>query len=507
MKKYFLLLSILSLAAVSCNKEAPASGEGDTPAGPALVRIDPIITKVTPNAFEQGDAIGVAIRRTKGVWAENAKLTYNGTLFSGEQKWYEQTDEASLAAYYPYSETFPTTFSVALDQSKGTASSDLLTAVKSGVLPTAAPVSMAFSRQMSTLVVNVTNNTDWEVTDMTLCGTVPTACLSETLKASVDEESVEADIVMYKVSDTQYQALVVPQTATLTLRYKLEGEAKSKDFESVELMAGKMKTLSLVIEEEGVFEEHLDENYFIYHGARYNVVTMKDGRIWMADNMRYVPKRFTPSADLNNVTAGVYYPVVVKTDQSGLEFSTDDAVILKQGYLYQAEAALGLRIGDLTTVEAAKQMKGAQGLCPEGWHVPTGEEIVALVGKSVDFEDKNDAPYYHNGNGRITLLNEDGFNMDAYGAVIVQDNTKTSGSFMGWSSTYPDKIYSGMFCGSSYATVSYNIKDDESSGIKNLLFYGFMPMTNKATEAEYTCNGTKVSYRIACPLRCIRDAE
>ena len=64
-----------------------------------------------------------------------------------------------------------------------------------------------------------------------------------------------------------------------------------------------------------------------------------------------------------------------------------------------------------------------------------------------------------------------------------------------------------MFCGSTYAGVSYNEKDDPESGVKILQFYGFMPMTNKATEAEYTCNGTKVSYRIAAPLRCVRDSE
>ena len=64
-----------------------------------------------------------------------------------------------------------------------------------------------------------------------------------------------------------------------------------------------------------------------------------------------------------------------------------------------------------------------------------------------------------------------------------------------------------MYCGSSYAGVTYNTSGDEASGIKNLQFFGFMPMTNKDTEAEYTCNGTKVSYRIAAPLRCIRDAE
>ncbi len=32
-----------------------------------------------------------------------------------------------------------------------------------------------------------------------------------------------------------------------------------------------------------------------------------------------------------------------------------------------------------------------------------------------------------------------------------------------------------------------------------------MPMTNKASSSQYTCNGTKVSYRIAAPLRCVRN--
>ena len=122
-------------------------------------------------------------------------------------------------------------------------------------------------------------------------------------------------------------------------------------------------------------------------------------------------------------------------------------------------------------------------------------------------ETNADAPYYNGSNGSIALLNEDGFNMEAYGAISIQDNTKTSGTIMGWNKSYPDKISSGMFCGSTYAGVTYNTSGDETSGVKNLQFFGLMPMTNKATEAEYTCNGTKVSYRIAGPLRCVRDAE
>ena len=110
-------------------------------------------------------------------------------------------------------------------------------------------------------------------------------------------------------------------------------------------------------------------------------------------------------------------------------------------------------------------------------------------------------------------MNADGFNMAAFGAVSIQDNTKTSGTIMGYLKAYKDHISSGMFCGSSVGrvdnsdtpTATYNTAGDPTSGIKNLQFYGFMPMTNMAKSSEYTCNGTKVSYRIAAPLRCVRD--
>ena len=177
----------------------------------------------------------------------------------------------------------------------------------------------------------------------------------------------------------------------------------------------------------------------------------------------------------------------------------------KNGYLYQAEFALGLKVGDLQSEAEAKLLEAAQGICPKGWHIPTLDDIVALVGKSVGATTVETAPYYDGANGSIVKLNEDGFNMDAVGAISIQDNTKTAGTFMGWASGYPDKLSSGMFCGSTFAGVTYNTKDDATSGVKNLQFYGFMPMTNKTSENQYTCNGTKVSYRIAGPVRCVRN--
>ena len=114
----------------------------------------------------------------------------------------------------------------------------------------------------------------------------------------------------------------------------------------------------------------------------------------------------------------------------------------------------------------------------------------------------------------MALLNADGFNMEAYGAISIQDNTKTSGTFMGRMANY-DHLTSGMFCGSTMGLkksgtdivpdVTYNTSGDATSGLKNINFYGFMPMTNKASADQYTCNGTKVSYRIAAPLRCVRN--
>ena len=258
-----------------------------------------------------------------------------------------------------------------------------------------------------------------------------------------------------------------------------------------------------------VFEEHLSDGYFIYHDVRYNVVKLDDGKWWMAQNLAYVPEGYTPASALSAVTAGVFYPLKVNDGKTAAEFDTSAEGVAAKGYLYQSECALGLpSVGSLTTVEAAEALAGTQGICPTGWHIPTSDDILNLVGKAISpLTNNTDAPYYDatSANGSIALLNADGFNIDAYGAISIQDNTKTAGTFMGWLSAYSDKLSSGYIVGSTYAGVTYNTSGDATSGIKNLQFYGFMPMTNKAAESAYTCNGSKLSYRIAAAVRCVRN--
>ena len=524
---YFAGLALLALTA--CNK-TPKTEPQPVDFSQYAVRVEPVITRATETNFENGDQIGLSIVRATGDFATNAQLTYDGTAFSGDLNWYDEGSEAStLKAYYPYNGTegLPTRFSVQADQSKGTAASDFISSVKENVLPSANAVSMVFKHQLSRLVVTIKNNTGAAIEAVQFKEIIPVALIGSDLTAKVDENAKWQTITAFGKDETYY-AIVPGQTVAPVVVVTAGGKELSQQLAEATLEPGKQYSVSVIVNKEEIkvvlageienwtdggeitggdtdFEEKLEEGYFTYFGTKYNVVKMKDGKWWMAQNLAYLPEGYTPATELTAVTAGVFAPIQIKADQTGAEFTTDPAVIAANGYLYQAEVALGLKVGDLTTEAAAKALEGAQGICPKGWHVPTLTDIVDLVGKSVGATTVETAPYYDGANGSIVKLNEDGFNMDAFGAISIQDNTKTAGSFMGWASGFPDKLSSGMFCGSTYAGVTYNTAGDAESGVKNLQFYGFMPMTNKSSEAQYTCNGTKVSYRIAGPVRCVRN--
>lgn len=531
MKKNVYLAGLALLALVACNK-TPKTEPQPVDFSQYAVRLEPVITRATETNFEKGDQVGLSIIRATGEFATNAQLTYDGTAFSGDLMWYDEGSEAStLKAYYPYisTEELPTRFTVQSDQSKGTASSDFISAVKENVLPSANAVSMVFKHQLSRLVVTIKNNSGAAIESVQFKEIIPVALIGSDLTAKVDENAKWQTITAFG-KDDKYYAIVPGQTVAAIVTVTAGGKELTQQLAEATLEPGKQYTVSIIVNKDEIkvvlageienwndggeitgdegdssFEEHLDEGYFTYDGVKYNVVKMKDGKWWMAQNLAYLPEGYTPATDLSAVTAGVFAPLRIKADNTAAEFTTDAAVVAANGYLYQAEVALGLKVGDLTSVADAEKLEGAQGICPQGWHVPTLTEIVGLVGKSVGATTVETAPYYDGANGSIVKLNEDGFNMDAFGAISIQDNTKTSGSFMGWTSGYPDKLSSGMFCGSTYAGVTYNTSGDETSGVKNLQFYGFMPMTNKSSEAQYTCNGTKVSYRIAGPVRCVRN--
>ena len=531
MKKALILAGAAVLALVACNK-TPNTEPEPVDFSQYKLRVEPVITRATETNFESGDKIGLTVVRAGGDFATNVPLTHDGANFAGDLNWYEDGTEAcTLKAYYPYDSADPSNFMVQIDQSAGVSSSDFISAVKENVQPSANAVSMTFKHQLSRLEVTLKNNSGKEIEQVVISEVIPKALISPAdLTAKPDASAKKAGIIAYKQQEDKYLVIIPAQTVAPVVTVKAGGKELSSQLAEATLEPGKQYSVSVVVKKDEIkvvlageienwneggeltgdpaaLEEKLEEGYITYAGTKYTVAKMKDGKWWMTQNLAYLPEGYTPATDLTAVTAGVFAPLKINADQTAAEFTTDEAAVAANGYLYQAEVALGLKVGDLQTEEAAKALEGAQGICPKGWHVPTLDDILALVGKSVGATTVETAPYYDGTNGSIVKLNEDGFNMDAFGAISIQDNTKTAGTFMGWASGYPDKLSSGMFCGSTYGGITYNTKDDPSSGVKNIQFFGFMPMTNKSTEAQYTCNGSKVSYRIAGPVRCVRNAE
>ena len=529
MKKALIFAGMAILALAAC-KKTPEPGNEPVDFSQYKLRVEPVITRVTETNFENGDAIGLSVVLAGGDHATNVQMKYDGTAFSGDLNWYEKGEETStLKAYYPYKEgeALPTMFTVQQDQSKGTAASDFVSAVKENVLPSANAVSMVFKHQLSRLVVTVKNNTGADIESIVFEEFVPVANIAADLTAKVADGAKWQPMTPF-FKDDKYYLIVPAQTVKPVVKVTAGGKTLTQDLSEATLEPGKQYTVSMVVNKEEIkivlageienwndggeitgggpsISENLEEGYFTYDDVKYNVVKMKDGKWWMAQNLAYLPEGCTPATELTAVTAGIFAPLQINAAQTAAEFTTDPAVVAKNGYLYQAEFALGLKVGDLTSVADAQKLEGAQGICPKGWHVPTLADIMGLVGKCAGVTTQAEAPYYGGADGLIKLLNADGFNMEAVGAISIQDNTKTSGSFMGFMSAYKDHLSSSMFCGSSYAGVTYNTSGDEASGVKNLQFYGLMPMTNKTSEDQYTCNGTKVSYRIAGPVRCVRN--
>lgn len=151
------------------------------------------------------------------------------------------------------------------------------------------------------------------------------------------------------------------------------------------------------------FTFQAEEPSITYGGEKYKIVKMKDGRWWMAENLRYIPEGC-------KIGEGIYYPC---KDDAIASDDTPEGIKAK-GLLY----ADSLVYKVVLTAENYTKLDGVQGICPDGWHIPTAVECMNLVGKCNDaatYPTVATAPYYdatlgNGGNGSMAKLEEDGFN-------------------------------------------------------------------------------------------------
>lgn len=536
MKKSLTFIFAAALL-VSCQQE---ENETTTPSD-SRITISPVITRATEVNFETGDKIGVTIIQNDDfVYAENKQMTFNDGVFAGDLLWYpEGNDKSQIVAYYPYREgNTPTSFSVEADQTTGYGASDLMAASNKDVLPTVNTITMNFKHLLTKLVINVTKEVEANITSIALKGSIPTAtldlaALTVTADANVAATNITAQVVE---ANKTYRALIVPQTVALTLEVATsDGKTLSQKLTSTTLAQGGQYSVNIRVlpddievkligdienwtdegeigaDNEIPFEEHLNENYFLYDNVKYNTVTLANGTTWMAEPLIYLPKGYTPSTD-PTADSHVWYPYEIKADGATVA-TTEESAIKELGYLYDFQVALG---GKEITESNLNSFEGAQGICPKGWHIPTRLEYFNLVGKTTNDVDgkvpaDGDKALFYDAvydGAKISSLNNAGFNYQ-FSGVRMATSLTGAGSYQKTAIAEDANIQTAWHGkpAMNYLMTSTAFKPvyNSTSGLlTNIQFFGLMSTIN-AKYSEGRLSLSYVSIKAGMQLRCVRD--
>lgn len=218
-----------------------------------------------------------------------------------------------------------------------------------------------------------------------------------------------------------------------------------------------------------------------YGGVEYGIAQFADGRWWMTENLRYIPEGAEFGKD-------IFYP----SKDTAAEYDESEEAIHDKGLLYADHLAFGTEV----TVENYESLEGAQGICPDGWHIPTASELMALVGKCVKGDihpTLTTAAYYDASldSGSIELLEQAGFHP-------VQCGYGRNGNAGGYLASY-GKITMSYYYGSSV----YHVVN--SQGEDQCQFFSLMLSGTNGKASVATQNSTVSASPIAGAVRCIKN--
>lgn len=234
MMKKILYIAVALISLVACNKATPELFDGQI-----RFCLNFPGTKASASTFEAGDAVSLyAVAwngdeqmplQIGGNWANNEKLTFNGTTWTPARPVYWPDDACDFYAFYPYQPTIGSMekhpFSIVLDQNSaktaealgGYEASDLLYARAEGVERSAGEVNLSFHHMMSKLIVKVEKGPRFE-------GEIPddivahiyntvTDCNVDWTHGSVEKYAFGAKntITMRKLSNERFEAVLIPQ--------------------------------------------------------------------------------------------------------------------------------------------------------------------------------------------------------------------------------------------------------------------------------------------------------
>lgn len=135
-------------------------------------------------------------------------------------------------------------------------------------------------------------------------------------------------------------------------------------------------------------------------GNIYNVIKIEEMYL-LAENMRC--NKYDTQSELAGVTLTdshakeSYNPYYTNASNKDLwdetynytkNISSDQAIYL--GYLYNWAAAVGLSSEEESLKQVSDFKNARQGICPNGWHIPTSDEWLSLVGSIAILEKTKD---------------------------------------------------------------------------------------------------------------------
>ena len=195
----------------------------------------PNASRVTETAFEEGDRVGVFVKKhgspleASGNQANNEPLTQEGGVWTARRTLYWEEGSHDIVGYYPYREEVESVddlpFAIALDQSEegrgeemgGYEASDFLWASREGAEQKDGPVELRFAHRMSKLVVRLVPGDDYEGdipedARVYVHNTVPEATIDLSVGLVTKDAYASAETIEAKKEETgKYAAIVVPQ--------------------------------------------------------------------------------------------------------------------------------------------------------------------------------------------------------------------------------------------------------------------------------------------------------
>lgn len=535
MKKILTLAVVATtLLSAACSK----NDDGGTYGAPLAVQIDPTIadpalfpkasTRVTDTDFEAGDKIGVTITMEddKSSFLSNKEFTFDATnenFTAPGTLWYDDANLAStLFAYYPYQAgaTHPTEFSVQADQTGDNyKASDLVIGFKTGVKPEKV-IAMPFKHKMTRVIIRVTNGTGSDITEIRIDGAIGTGTIDATTGAfTAKSDAAIIDVkACERTKNELYYALLVPQNGVKlkTTVTTADGKMRPWTLGTTDLVSGTNRELKVNVQPKdmevvlgGKIDDWTDgadleidnggqavEPTIAWGGVNYKTVKLKDGRTWMAENLRYIPEGKTVSSDPADGN-GIWYPC-------SLSKVADPSLVDTYGLIYSYPVMLGMT--EELSADNYDKFEGVQGICPDGWHIPTMAEWLKLAGQGSGGLSDSTSPYFEGAQqgAPIPALNADGFNISGCGYINAASSVATP-VYAANASAADATVYGmGYFPSSTAYQITYNTAGDPTSGIKNIQYYAGMLTYN----AKF--NRLQVAFQGAyggAPVRCIKNAE